>query len=138
MRTYPIDVEPKQIVDWIIAESGVAPSEFRLSARRAIERRELPTRKEFCLGEKECDDLSEIAIVTTLQIAPAHAADGWLLTIVVEDEFGWRILDESEATEEEQEIEVAALYDLFIRPGRGNANVFAEVQGWAAKARLTR
>jgi hypothetical protein len=138
MQTYPIDVEPEQIVDWIMAESRVAPSEFRVSARRAIEPRELPTRKEFRLGEEERDDLSEIATVGTLQIAPAHAADGWLLTIVVEDEFGPRILDESEATEEEQEIDVAAFYDLFIRPGRGNANVFAEVEGPAAKARLTR
>ena len=93
MQTYPIDVEPEQIVDWIMAESRVAPSEFRVSARRVIEARELPTRKEFRLGEEERDDLSEIAAVGTLQIAPTHAADGWLLTIVVEDELGPRILD---------------------------------------------
>ena len=138
MQTYPIEVEPEQIIDWIMVERQVAPSEFRVSARRAIETRELPTRKEFRLGEEERDDLSEIATVGTLQIAPAHAAEGWLVTIVVEDEFGPRILDESEASEGEQEIGVAAFYDLFIRPRRGNASAVAEVEGPESAERLTR
>jgi hypothetical protein len=138
MHTYSIDIEPQQIIDWIMAESRVAPTEFRVSARRAIESRELPTRKEFRLGEEERDDLTEIATVGTLQIAPAHVADGWVLTIVVEDEFGPRILDESEATETEQEIDVDAFYDLFIGPRRGNASAVAEVEGPDAKERLTR
>ena len=137
MQTYPVEVEPEQIVDWIMAESQIAPSELRVSARRAIETRELPTTKELRLGEEERDDLTEIAAIGTLQIAPAHAADGWLLTVVVEDEFGPRILDEAEATQEEQEIDVVAFYDLFIRPGRGTASAVAEVEGPDSKERLT-
>jgi hypothetical protein len=138
MQTYPVEIEPEQIVDWVLAESRIAPSEFRLSARRSIEPRELPTRKEFRLGEVERDDLSEIARVGTLQIAPAHAADGWLLTIVVEDELGTHILGEQEAVEEEQEIDVGAFYDLFIRPRRGVANAVAEAEGLDSAKRLSR
>lgn len=138
MQTYPIEVEPEQIVDWIMAESQIAPLELRVSARRGFETRELPTTNEMRLGEEERDDLTEIAAIGTLQIAPAHAADGWLLTVVVEDEFGPRILDEGEAILEEQEIDVAAFYDLFILPRRGNASAVAEVEGPDSKERLTR
>lgn len=139
METYPIEVDPEQIVDWIIAESLLAPHEFKVSARRAIETRELPTRKEFRLGEVERDDLTEVATIGTLQIAPAHAAEGWLITIVVEDELAPRVLDESEAAEEEEkEIDVAAFYDSFIRPRRGNASATAEVENAEAEEHLSR
>jgi hypothetical protein len=137
MRTYPIDIEPEQIVDWIMVETQEAPAEFKVSARQAIETRDLPTRKELRLGEVERDDLTEVATIGTLQIAPAHAVEGWLITVVVEDEFGPRILDEAEAAEEEREIDVAAFYDSFIRPRRGNTSAIAEVDGPAAEERLT-
>lgn len=138
METYPIDIEPEQIVRWVMAESRAMPAEFRTIATRTFEPRGLPTRKELRLGEEDRDDLTEIATVGTLQIAPAHATDGWLLTIVVEDEFGPRILDEPAASEGEQEIDVAAFYDSFIRPRRGSASAVAEVEDSVAKARLSR
>jgi len=138
METYPIEIDPEQIVDWIMAERLVAPNEFRVSASRAIETRELPTKKEVRLGEVERDDLIEVAAIGTLQIAPAHATEGWRITILVEDEFGPRSLDESEASEEEQEIDVAAFYDSFIRPPRGNASATAEVENSDAEKHLNR
>ena len=138
METRPIEIEPEQIVSWMMSEIRVAPSEFKVSARRTIERRELPTRKELRLGEEEREDLSEVATVGTLQIAPVHASDGWLLTVVVEDEFSPRIFDESESAGEEQELDLAAFYDAFIRPRRGNVSAFTEVESPAANSRVTR
>jgi len=138
MQTYPIDIEPEQIVRWIIAERRAAPSKFRIVARRNLEPRELPAGKELRLGEEERADLSETATVATLQIAPDHPSDGWLLTVVVENEIGSPASDEGETTEEEQDIDVDVFYEEFIRPGRGNANVFAEAEGPAGKARLSR
>lgn len=138
MQTYPIDIEPEQIVRWIIAERRATPSKFRAVARRTTEARELPTRKELRLGDEERADLSEVATVATLQIAPARPSDGWLMTVVVEDEIGPPMPDETVATEAEQEIDVDAFYDEFIRSSRGNATVVAEVEGRAAKARVTR
>lgn len=138
METFPIEIDPEQIVDWIMAESRLAPHEFRISARRAIETRELPARKELRLGEAERDDLTEVANIGALEIAPAHAAEGWLITVVVEDEFGPRILDQAEVTEEEREIDVAVFYDSFIRPRRGNASAAAEIEGPEAEQHLCR
>ena len=138
MQSYPVDIEPNQVVQWIMAERRAAPSKFRIIARRALETRELPERKELRLGDEERENLSETATVATLQIAPAHPSDGWLLTDVVEDEIGPSASEEAEMTEEEQEIDVDVFYNEFIHPGRGNVSVFAEVAEPAGKARLAR
>jgi hypothetical protein len=63
-----------------------------------------------------------------LEIGPAHASDGWLLTVVVEDEAGPRLPDRETRIEGEQQIDVASFYRQFIRPGRGLATVTAEVE----------
>ncbi|RNJ48107.1 hypothetical protein [Methylocystis hirsuta] len=138
MQSYPINIEPQQIVQWIMAERRAAPSKFRIIVRRALETRELPERKEVRLGDDERENLSETVTVATRQIAPAHPSDGWLLTVVVEDEIGPSASEEAEMTEEEQEIDVDVFYNEFIHPGRGNASVFAEVAKPAGKARLAR
>lgn len=138
MQNYPVDIDPEQIVRWVKVENEAAPSTFRVIARRASEVREIPVRRETHLGDEEREDLSEIATIATLEIAPAHPGDGWLLTVVVEDEVGPRILHDTAATEREQQIDLGTFYKEFIRPGRGSANVTAEVEDPAAKARVTR
>lgn len=139
MQTFPVDIEPEQIVRWVIAERQAAPSKYRAIARRAKEVREMPTRKELRLGDAERDDLGEVATVATLQIAPVSPNEDWRLTITVEDEIGPPIPDEgAEAEAEEEEIDIAAFYDEFIRSGRGNATVVAEAESPAAKARMMR
>jgi hypothetical protein len=138
METYPIEIEPEQIVVWMMEEIRDSPSEFKVSARRATERRELPLRKELRLGEEEREDLSEIVTTGTRQITPIDSADGWRLTIVVEDEFGPRIFGEPETAEEDHEMELSAFYDLFIRPKRGNASAFVETDSADANSRVAR
>jgi hypothetical protein len=91
MRTYPIDIDPAQVVRWIMVEQQAAPSRFRVLARRASEVRDIPVRKELHLGDQEREDLSEIDTIATLEIAPAHASEGWSLTVEVEDEAGPRL-----------------------------------------------
>lgn len=137
MQTFPVEVDPEQIVRWLKAENETAPSTFRIFARRAREVREIPVRKETHLGDEEREDLTEITTIATLEIAPAHASDGWLLTVVVEDEVGPRVSDEGGVTEGEQQIDLGTFYNEFIRPGRGSANVTAEVESPAAQGRLT-
>jgi hypothetical protein len=82
--------------------------------------------------------LSEIATVGTLEIAPVEPGKGWLLTVLVEDEAGPRTPDDNASSEGEEEIELDAFYNEFIRPGRGNAYVVAEAENAAAKGRVTR
>ena len=138
MQTYPVDIDAGQVARWLKAECEVAPSTFKISARRRQEAREIPVRAETYLGDEERGDLTEIATIATLEIAPVHAGDGWLLSIVVEDEVGPRISNGSAGGEAEQQIDLGTFYKEFIRPGRGNANVIAEVEDPAAKEHLTR
>jgi hypothetical protein len=53
--------------------------------------REIPSRSELHLGNEEREDLNEIETVAILEVAPAHAADRWLLGVVREDGLGPRV-----------------------------------------------
>ena len=138
VETYSTDIDPKQIVRWFKAECEAAPSSFRISARRGREMREIPSRTEFHLGDEEREDLSEIATIATLEIAPAHATDGWSLTIELEDEIGPRVGRGETTAEGEQPIDLGVFFSEFIRPDRGLATVSAAVEGPAARRRLDR
>jgi hypothetical protein len=134
MRTYPVDIDPGQLVRWIIEEHKTTPTRFRSLARREAEVREIPARRELHLGDEERDYLSEVGTIATLEIAPAHASEGWLLTVVVEDEAGPRLPDKRPLAAGEEQIDLHTFYNEFIRPGRGIANVEAEVANEAAEA----
>lgn len=138
METYPVDIDPGQVTSWVKAECEIAPSAFKISVRRTREVREIPLRAETHLDDAEREDLTEIATIATLEIAPVHAGDDWLLSVVVEDEVGPRISNGSTGGEAEQQIDLGTFYKEFIRPGRGNANVTAEVADPAAKEHLAR
>ena len=138
MESFPVDIDAEQIVRWIIAEQAATPSPFKTTARRTIEVREIPERRELHLGDEERGELSEVATIATLEVAPTHATDGWLLTVTVEDEIGPRVSGEEAATETEQQIDLGTFYSTFIRPGRGTANVVAEVDSSSARRSLTR
>lgn len=136
MYTYPVDIEPEQIVRWIMAEHDAAPNIFKISARQTVETREIPERREFHLGDEEREDLSEVAVDATLEIAPARADDGWLLRIIVEDEAGPRLGYRQSDVPSEQEIDIGSFYQQFMRRGRGLATVVAEVDNSAAERRI--
>jgi hypothetical protein len=138
MQTYPVEIDAEQIVRWIMAEQQGVPSTFRISARLSTEPRAISVRREYHLGDEEREDLTEVATVATLEIAPAHASDGWILTVVVEDELGPRVPDRGRVLENDQPIDLGTFYREFIRPGRGSATAVAEVEGPAARANLTR
>jgi hypothetical protein len=136
METYPVDIDPEQVVRWIKAEREAAPTTFKIAARRIREVREIPPERSAHLGDEEREDLSEIATIATLEIAPSRASDGWLLTVLVEDEMGPRVPDTGATSDDEQQIDLTAFYKEFIRSGRGNATVIAAVTDSAAKARM--
>ncbi len=136
MYTYPVDIDPEQIVRWIMAEHDAAPNIFKISARQTVETREIPERREFHLGDEEREDLSEVAVDATLEIAPARADDGWLLRIIVEDEAGPRLGYRQSDVPSEQEIDIGSFYQQFMRRGRGLATVVAEVDNSAAERRI--
>jgi hypothetical protein len=136
MERYSVDIDPLQVVRWVKAESEIAPSALRLTATRRSEVREIPARSETHFGDEEREDLTEVATLATLDIAPAHTGDGWLLSVVVEDEIGPRTAGETVAAADEQPIDFGTFYNQFIRPQRGIANVVAQLESPAAEARL--
>jgi hypothetical protein len=138
METYPVDIDPGQVVRWVKAECESAPSSLKVTARRSREVREIPLRNEAHLGDEERQDLTEIDTVATLEIAPMHASEGWRLSVVVEDEAGPRMSEGSQGAATEQQIDPGTFDKEFIRPGRGIANVVAEVENESAKAHVTR
>jgi len=137
MESFPVDVDAGQIVRWVMAEQAADPSTFKTSARRMTEVRDIPARREFHLGDEEREDLSEVATIATLEIAPALADEGWRLTVTVEDEIGPRASAE-ETGETERQIDLGSFYSVFIRPGRGIASVVAEVDGPAGRDSVDR
>jgi hypothetical protein len=138
MEIYPVDVDPGQVVRWVKAECEAAPSSLRVTARRSREAREIPLRQETHLGDEERQDLTEIDTIATLEIAPMHASEGWRLSVVVEDEAGPRVSEASESGEIEQRIDLGTFDREFIRPGRGVANVIAEVENESAREHVMR
>jgi hypothetical protein len=136
MQSYPVDLDPEQVVRWVMAERRAAPSTFTAIAKRTVEPRDLPGRRELRLGDQEREELSEIATVATLEVSPAHTGDGWRLMVIVEDEVGPRIPEEGVVDEGDEEIDLDTFYDEFIRPGRRSANVVAEADDASAERRL--
>jgi hypothetical protein len=137
METFPVDIDPGQVVRWVKAECEAAPSTLRVTAKRTQAMERL-ARDEGHLGEEEREDLTEVETTATLEIAPAHAGEGWLLSVVVEDELGPRMSEEGAGPDGEQSIDLGTFDKEFIRSGRGIANVVAQVQDAKAKAHLTR
>lgn len=137
METYPVDIDAEQVVRWVKAEYDAAPPAFRITVRRSREVEEIPLRGELHLGDVEREDLSEVATIATLEIAPLHASEGWLLSVVVEDEVGSRVSEGDTSAAGERQIDFGTFYNEFIRPGRGSANVIAEVENSAAEAHLS-
>lgn len=133
MATYPIDIEPEQIVRWLMAEQQATPSLFRMEARRASEVHELPASTRYHLGDEEREDLSEVDTVAMLEVSPAHASEGWILTITVEDEAGPRATGPEGA---DRQMDLGTFYSQFIRSGRGIATASAEVRDAVAEQHL--
>lgn len=138
MESLEVDVDPEQIVRWVMAERKSAPRSLKTSARRVTEVREIPARRDFHLGDEECEDLSEVATIATLEISPAHEPGGWLLTVTVEDELGPRGSGDGAELGVERQIDLGTFYNEFIRPGRGIANVVAEADTPSARLHLAR
>jgi len=136
MEPFPVDIDPKQIVHWVIAEHRVSPSSLKTMARRTIEVRQIPARADLHLGDEEREDLSEVATVATLEITPAHPADGWRMTVTVEDEIGPRGPGRGTMVGDDEQIDLETFNGLFIRPERGTATVVAQADDAVAEARL--
>jgi len=137
MEPFPVDIDPKQIVRWVLAEHRVSPSSLKALVRRTTEVRPIPARADLHLGDEEREDLSEIATIATLEITPGHPSEGWRMTVTVEDEIGPRGPGRGLNVADDEQIDLETFNSLFIRPERGTATVVAEADDAAAEPRLS-
>jgi hypothetical protein len=136
VEPYSVDINPEQVTRWIRAEHELDPHTLIITASRASEVREIPVRQELHLGDEEHEDLTEVATIGTLEIAPARQSDGWLLSVVVENEAGPRAPGRRLAATAEERIDLGTFYREFIRPGGGTADVIVEAEDADAEARV--
>ena len=133
METYPLDIAADQVVQWLIDEERIGHREFQVSATRSYVLIDITSPEARGLGEEEREDLTEIMAIGTLEIAPQHKAEGWLLRVRVEDPLGRRLPDYVAASDVPEEIGMSSFRDEFLLPGRGTAFVAVDAdreQSW--------
>ena len=136
VATYPIDIEPEQIVKWLMAEQEATPSLFRFDARRMSEARDVPPLPKYHLGDEEREDLAEVDTIAILEVRPARPSNGWTLTITVEDEAGPRATTADGDDSSEQLMDLGSFYHQLIQSGRGIATASVEFQDAAGLGHL--
>lgn len=137
MEGYPveIDIDPEQIVRWLLVErqrggSGLDISAWRLNQGRAVESAVADR-----FGDEERELRDEVTMAQ-LVIAPAHRGEGWRLVVSVEVELQPMVPGEDSAETEREPIDLDTFYLDFVRPGRGTASVAAEAESTEAEAHL--
>ena len=136
VESFPVDIDAAQVVRWLMTERAATRTALTTTVRCVTEVRKIPMRSEFHLGDEEREDLSEVATIATLEIAPMHERERWLLTVTVEDEIGPRMPSNGFDLGTEHQIDLGTFYNKFIRPGRGIANVVARADSPSARAKL--
>lgn len=141
MDNYPVELDAEQIVRWLIDEQRAGHRELQVTASRSYMREDIPTSQQQRrrLGKEELEDISEVTAIGTLEIAPLHENEGWLLRIRIEDALGDRLSGEMPSSDEPDEIDLDSFQQEFILPGSGTAFVSADAEtpeAWALCQKL--
>jgi hypothetical protein len=138
VETYAVDVDPKQIVRWLMNEERQRGSDLLVTVTRTYWRRALGPQDDSRLGDAERDDLGESAEVGLVEVRPRHQPSLWTLRIRVADDIGPALPEDEPVPDGEEEIDLATFYADFIKADRGLAEVSAEAESAGAKGSLTR
>ncbi|MGE0575206.1 MAG: hypothetical protein AB7F22_02525 [Reyranella sp.] len=131
-----IDIDPEQVVRWLMVERQRGGSGLDVSAWRFNRRCPIEPRVEDRFGDEEREDLSDEVTVARLEIAPTHAGEGWRVVVAVEVELEPIVPGQDSAEDERAPIDLDTFYLEFIRSGRGTASVTAEAESTEAEAHL--
>lgn len=138
MEPIIVDIEPRQIVRWLLDEERIKAFDLLVTATRSYEREELAPGEERQLGEAEAEELSEINEVGLLEVMPRKEPSRWTLRLRVTDDIGPRMPEDEPVPTEDEEIDLATFNEEFVVADRGFTEVSAEAQDRAASAELTR
>jgi hypothetical protein len=138
METYPVDIEPEQIVAWLFDEERLQAHDLLVSATRCYQAGELGGGKSPWLSEEDREELSEVLEIGLLEVTPRDRPHRWALRVRVEDDIGPRLPEDEPLPEGEEDIDPQTFAEEFIKPGRGLAEVTVEVADDGAKASFDR
>jgi hypothetical protein len=138
MASIVIDLAPEQIVRWLLDEDRRDAFDLLVNATRSYRAGELSSAERASFDDGETEGLSETCEAGILEVRPRHEPHRWVLRIRVEDDIGPRVPEDEPVSEEEEEIDLDAFYEEFIKANRGTAEVIAEVDSAAAKANIGR
>jgi hypothetical protein len=138
MESIAIDLAPEQIVRWLLDEDRRDAFDLLVNATRSYQTGELSSEDQGSLDDGEEAGLSETCEVGILEVRPRHEPHRWVLRIRVEDDIGPRVPEDEPVSEEEEEIDLGAFYEEFIKGNRGTAEAIAEVDSAADKASIDR
>jgi hypothetical protein len=140
MEGYPvdIDIDPEQVVRWLISERQRGGSGLDIGAWRLNRGRPIEPRLEDRFGDEEREDLRGEATVAQLVIAPSHAGEGWRITISAEVELEPIVPGEDSTEDEREPIDLDSFYLDFVRSGRATISVAAEAESTEAEGHLDR
>jgi hypothetical protein len=137
METYPVDLEARQIVRWLVEEQRRGTLQLNVLGTRSYVVEGLEEQESQRLGEED-EGLSDVLAIGLLEIRPPAPKDGWVLRVRVEDRIGPRLPEDEDAPEGEEEIDLATFEAEFFQPERGTAEVLLDAEDAQAKARFTR
>jgi hypothetical protein len=138
MESIAVDLAPEQIVRWLLVEDRRDAFDLLVNAARSYRTGELSSEERGSLDDGEEEGLSESCQVGILEVRPRHEPHRWVLRIRVEDDIGPRVPEDEPVPEEEEEIDLGAFYEEFIKGNRGTAEATAEVDSTADKASIDR
>jgi len=138
VETYPIDIAAEQVVQWLLDESRVRPFDLLVRATRSYQAGELTGGESASLGEEERNEVSDIAEVGLIEVAPRRKPSQWILRVRVEDDIGPRLPEDEPVPEGEEEIDLQTFHKQFIAADRGIAEVSLDAESPAAKAQAER
>ena len=138
MTTYSIDLDAGQLVHSLRDADRRQEERLTLRATREYVARAEARSELLGLGDEEAEDLSEVAVVGRLEVAPPTEPGGWILRIRVVDELGPRLPEDQAAPDAEEEIGLAEFQTRFVLPETGTIEVEADIESPTAKQRLDR
>jgi len=138
VEAYPLDIDPNQIVRWLMNEERQRASDLLVRVTRSYWRRDLGPQDDSKLGDAEREDLGESAEVGLVEVRPRHHPSLWTLRIRVADDIGPALPEDESVPDSEEEIDLATFYADFIKADRGLAEASAEAESAGAKGSLTR
>ena len=140
MEFYPVDMDPEQVVRWLMIEQRRGSRGLRVEAWRAYEVAPLMDGSAVPLADRDLEDLQDTRTLAILDVSPVHD-EGWRLSISVGEPFTSGDDDEDQAAEVAEEgepMDLDAFFAEFMRPGRGTAVVSAEIDSSDGEEHLRR